>query len=119
MGRHAIASTGSDLSEFQVARQVARHCANYTAVLMAIVAKQLVYKNNTLTSASTRVQPRHQVLNMYSTLLILKFSKCIMFKYVYKIINKMYFILYQVLLFYLYQVIIQLLCIKNLILGWN
>ena len=37
---------------------------------------------------------------MYSTLLILKFSKCNMFKYVYKIINKMYFILYQVLLFY-------------------
>ena len=37
---------------------------------------------------------------MYSTLLILKFSKCNMFKYVYKVINKMYFILYQVLLFY-------------------
>ena len=37
---------------------------------------------------------------MYSTLLILKFSKYNMFKYVYKIINKMYFILYQVLLFY-------------------
>ena len=37
---------------------------------------------------------------MYSTQLILKFSKCNMFKYVYKIINKMYFILYQVLLFY-------------------
>ena len=37
---------------------------------------------------------------MYSTLLILKSSKCNMFKYVYKIINQMYFILYQVLLFY-------------------
>ena len=37
---------------------------------------------------------------MYSTLLILKFSKCNMFKYAYKIINKMYFILYQVLLFH-------------------
>ena len=37
---------------------------------------------------------------MYSTLLILKFSKCNMFKYVYKVISKMYFILYQVLLFY-------------------
>ena len=37
---------------------------------------------------------------MYSTLLILKFSKCNVFKYVYKIKNKMYFILYQVLLFY-------------------
>ena len=37
---------------------------------------------------------------MYSTLLILKFSKCNMFKYVYKMINEMYFILYQVLLFY-------------------
>ena len=37
---------------------------------------------------------------MYSTVLILKFSKCNMFKYVYKIINNKYFILYQVLLFY-------------------
>ena len=37
---------------------------------------------------------------MYSTLLILKFSKCNMFVYVYKIINNIYFILYQVLLFY-------------------
>ena len=37
---------------------------------------------------------------MYSTQLILKLSRCNMFKYVYKIINKMYFILYQVLLFY-------------------
>ena len=32
--------------------------------------------------------------------LILKFSKCNMFVYVYKIINLIYFILYQVLLFY-------------------
>ena len=40
MDLHAVASTGSDLSEFQVARAtrlVARHCDNYTAVLMAIV----------------------------------------------------------------------------------
>ena len=37
---------------------------------------------------------------MYSTLLILKFSKCNMFKYVYKIINRTYIILYQVLLIY-------------------
>ena len=29
---------------------------------------------------------------MYSTLLILKFSKCNIYKYVYKIINKIYFI---------------------------
>ena len=36
---------------------------------------------------------------MYSTLLIFKFSKCNMFKYVYKKITKVYFILYQVLLF--------------------
>ena len=44
MGRHAVASTGSDLSKFQVARLVARHCVNYTAVLMAIVEYQLVYR---------------------------------------------------------------------------
>ena len=37
VGRHAVDSTWSDLSEFQVARLVARHCVNYTAVLMAIV----------------------------------------------------------------------------------
>ena len=37
---------------------------------------------------------------MHSTLLILNFSKCNIFKFVYKIINKMYFILYQVLLFH-------------------
>ena len=43
-------------------------------VLIAIVA--LVYRNNALTSASTRVQLLHQVLKMYSTLLILKSSKC-------------------------------------------
>ena len=56
MGLHAVASIGSDLSAFQVARLVARHCVNYTAVLMAIVKYQLVYRNTALTSASTRVQ---------------------------------------------------------------
>ena len=64
---------------------------------MAILEQQLGYRNNALTSAPTRVQ---RVLKMYSTLLIVNFSKCNLFKYVYKIINKMYFILYQVLLFY-------------------
>ena len=59
----------------------------------------LVYRNNALTSARTRLGLQ-RVLKMYSTLLILNFSKCNMFKYVYKIINKMYFILYQVLLFH-------------------
>ena len=32
MGRHAVATTGSDLSEFQVARLVVRHCVNYTKI---------------------------------------------------------------------------------------
>ena len=36
---------------------------------------------------------------MYSTLLLLKFSKCNMLKYFYKIIHTMYFILYQVIRF--------------------
>ena len=86
---------------------------------MAIVEKQLVYRKNALTSASTRVQLRHQVLKMYSTLLILKFSKCNMFKYVYKIINKMYFISGVIILCYIKLVYSCCMYIKSLILGWN
>ena len=59
---------------------------------------------------------------MYATLilkLILKLSKCNMFKFVYKIINKMYFILYQVLLFYIKLLYSCSMCIKLLILWWN
>ena len=32
MGRHAVATTGSDLSEFQVAQLVVRQCVNYTKI---------------------------------------------------------------------------------------
>ena len=52
------------------------------------------------------------MIKMYPTLLILKFSKCNMFKYVYKIINT--FFLYHWCLFYIKFYYIAVLCVSNI-----